>query len=123
MKSIVTENAPKAIGPYSQGKALQGLIFTSGQLPINPENGDIPEGIVAQAHQSIKNLKAVIEAGGGKMENVVKTLCFLSNMEDFAKFNEVYAEYFPTNPARSCVAVKTIPKNCLVELEAICTIE
>lgn len=123
MKNIQTQDAPKAIGPYSQGKIAGNFIYTSGQLPIDPKTGDIPEGIDAQTQQSLENLKAIVEAGGGKMENVVKTLCFLSDMADFAAFNEVYAKFFPHAPARSCVAVKTIPKNCLVEVEAICWIE
>lgn len=119
MKAIFTEQAPKAIGPYSQGYEVNGMIFTSGQLPVNPETGEIPEGIAAQAEQSCKNVCAVLEAAGSKAANVCKTTCFLADMEDFAAFNEVYAAYFESKPARSCVAVKTLPKNVRCEVEAI----
>lgn len=120
MEKIATSNAPAAIGPYSQGMKVGNLLFTSGQIPAIPETGVIAEGgIKEQATQSLTNVKAVIEAGGGKIENTVKTTCFLADMADFAAFNEVYAAFFTENPARSCVAVKTLPKNVLCEVEAI----
>ena len=119
MKKIETTNAPGAIGPYSQGYVANGFVFTSGQIPVDPVTGQIPEGILAQADQSCRNVKAVLEAGGAGVENVIKTTCFLGDMGDFAEFNSVYAQYFPTCPARSCVAVKTLPKNVLCEIEAI----
>lgn len=119
MKKIETTNAPGAIGPYSQGYVANGFVFTSGQIPVNPVTGEIPQGITAQADQSCRNVKAVLEAGGAGVENVIKTTCFLADMGDFAEFNAVYAQYFPTCPARSCVAVKTLPKNVLCEIEAI----
>ena len=118
-KIIATEKAPGAIGPYSQGWVAGGMVFTSGQIPVDPADGAIPEGITAQAHQSCKNVIAVLAAGGAQAEDVVKTTCFLADMSDFAAFNEVYAQYFPSKPARSCVAVKTLPKNVLCEIEAI----
>lgn len=116
---IATTAAPGAIGPYSQGWAVGDMVFTSGQIPVDPATGAIPEGITAQAHQSCKNVLAVLEGGGAKAGDVVKTTCFLADMADFAAFNEVYAAYFPSKPARSCVAVKTLPKNVLCEVEAI----
>ena len=119
MKKIETTNAPGAIGPYSQGYVANGFVFTSGQIPVDPITGQIPEGIEAQANQSCRNVKAVLEAGGAGVENVIKTTCFLADMGDFAAFNVVYAQYFPTCPARSCVAVKTLPKNVLCEIEAV----
>ena len=119
MKKIETTNAPGAIGPYSQGYVANGFVFTSGQIPVDPVTGQIPEGILAQADQSCRNVKAVLEAGGAGVERVIKTTCFLADMGDFAEFNSVYAQYFPTCPARSCVAVKTLPKNVLCEIEAI----
>ena len=119
MKTIETNKAPGAIGPYSQAKVAGSLLFTSGQIPVNPETGAVPEGIAAQTEQSCKNVQALVEAAGSSMNHVVKTLCFLHDMADFAAFNEVYARYFPGKPARSCVAVKDIPKGCLVEIEAI----
>ena len=119
MKVIDTKNAPGAIGPYSQGFITNGLVFTSGQIPVNPANGEVPEGITAQTEQSCKNVKAVIEAGGSDIAKVVKTTCFLADMADFATFNSVYEKYFISKPARSCVAVKTLPKNVLCEIEAI----
>ena len=119
MKTIETNKAPGAIGPYSQAKVAGSLLFTSGQIPVNPETGMVPEGIAAQTEQSCKNVQALVEAAGSSMDHVVKTLCFLHDMADFAAFNEVYARYFPGKPARSCVAVKDIPKGCLVEIEAI----
>lgn len=120
MKKISTENAPKAIGPYSQGILSGNLIFTSGQIPINPETGEIEETeIKGQTRQVLENLKAVLTAGGSSLDNVIKTTCYLQNMEDFAAFNEIYAEYFTQNPARSCVSVKALPKGSLVEIEVI----
>ena len=119
MKKIETTNAPGAIGPYSQGYVVNGFVYTSGQIPVDPVTGQIPDGITAQAHQSCRNVKAVLEAGGAGVEKVVKTTCFLADMADFADFNAVYGQYFPTCPARSCVAVKTLPKNVLCEIEAI----
>lgn len=120
MKKIETKMAPAAIGPYSQAIEVANLIFTSGQIPLNPETG-VLEGteIKEQTHRVCKNLKAVLEASGTSLKKAVKTTCFLSNMDDFAKFNEVYAEYFTEKPARSCVAVKELPKGALVEVEVI----
>ena len=122
MKVIDTKNAPGAIGPYSQGFITNGLVFTSGQIPVNPANGEVPEGITAQTEQSCKNVKAILEAGGSDITKVVKTTCFLADMADFATFNGVYEKYFTSKPARSCVAVKTLPKNVLCEIEAIAEI-
>lgn len=119
MKMVHTDNAPGAIGPYSQGFIVGGLVYTSGQIPVNPADGTIPEGIAAQAAQSCKNVLAILEVAGSSAEKVVKTTCFLANMEDFAAFNEEYAKYFTSKPARSCVAVKSLPKNVLCEIEAI----
>ena len=116
---IATTNAPGAIGPYSQGITVGDFVFTSGQIPVNPATGEIPEGISAQAEQSCKNVAAILEAAGVTMENVVKTTCFLAEMGDFAAFNEVYAQYFISKPARSCVAVKDLPKGVLCEIEAL----
>ena len=116
---ISTTNAPGAIGPYSQGWIVGDMIYTSGQIPVDPATGEVPEGIAAQAEQSCKNVAAIVEAAGSTMENVVKTTCFLADMGDFAAFNEVYAKHFTSKPARSCVAVKTLPKNVLCEIEAI----
>ncbi len=119
MKIIATEKAPGAIGPYSQGYEVNGMIYTSGQIPVNPATGEIPEGIAAQAEQSCKNVGAILEAAGSSFEKVVKTTCFLADMGDFAVFNEVYARYFVSRPARSCVAVKELPKGVLCEVEAL----
>ena len=119
MKKIETVNAPGAIGPYSQGFIVNGFVFTSGQIPVDPANGEVPEGIAAQAEQSCKNVQAILEEAGSNLEKVIKTTCFLADMGDFAAFNEVYAKYFTGKPARSCVAVKTLPKNVLCEIEAI----
>ena len=116
---ISTTNAPGAIGPYSQGITVGDFVFTSGQIPVNPATGEIPAGIAAQAEQSCKNVAAILEAAGVTMENVVKTTCFLAEMGDFAAFNEVYAQYFVSKPARSCVAVKDLPKGVLCEIEAL----
>ena len=120
MKKVETKMAPAAIGPYSQAIEVGNLVFTSGQIPLNPETG-VLEGsdIKEQTHRVCKNLKAVLEASGTSLKKAVKTTCFLSNMDDFAKFNEVYAEYFTEKPARSCVAVKELPKGALVEVEVI----
>ena len=117
---VETNKAPAAIGPYSQGLTLGNLIFTSGQIPLNPET-DVLEGenITEQTHRVCKNLQAVLEAAGGSLQSAVKTVCFLSDMADFAAFNEVYAQYFTEKPARSCVAVKDLPKGALVEVEVI----
>lgn len=117
---IQTNKAPAAIGPYSQGLTLGNLIFTSGQIPLNPETGVLEgENITEQTHRVCKNLQAVLEAAGGSLQSAVKTVCFLSDMADFAAFNEVYAQYFTEKPARSCVAVKDLPKGALVEVEVI----
>lgn len=119
MKVISTPNAPAAIGPYSQGYEVNGLVYTSGQIPVDPADGSVPEGISLQAEQSCKNVGAVLAAAGAGFENVFKTTCFLADMADFAAFNAVYARYFVSKPARSCVAVKTLPKGVLCEIEAI----
>ena len=120
MEKVHTNNAPAAIGPYSQAMKVGNLLFTSGQIPIVPATGEIIEGgIEAQAKQACENLKAVAEAAGTSLEKVVKTTCFLAEMSDFAAFNQVYGEYFTEKPARSCVAVKTLPKNVLCEIEMI----
>ncbi|MBE6309331.1 MAG: RidA family protein [Bacteroidaceae bacterium] len=123
IKKIHTDNAPAAIGPYSQAIVCGNMLFTSGQVPINPATGEVEaEGIEAQATQVMKNLAAVLEAAGTTFEKAVKTTCFLKNMEDFAAFNAVYAQYFTEKPARSCVAVKQLPKDVLVEVEVIAEI-
>ncbi len=119
MKLINTEKAPGAIGPYSQGFEVNGVIYTSGQIPVNPENGEIPEGIALQAEQSCKNVGAILDAAGSSLAKVFKTTCFLADMRDFAAFNEVYGKYFVSKPARSCVVVKTLPKGVLCEIEAV----
>lgn len=120
LKFVSTANAPGAIGPYSQAVCVNGLIYTSGQIPINPATGNVDaKDVTAQTEQSCRNVKAILEAAGTSLDKVVKTTCFLADMGDFAAFNEVYAEYFTGKPVRSCVAVKTLPKNVLVEIEAI----
>ena len=119
MTVISTPNAPAAIGPYSQGMIVGNLVFCSGQIPVDPATGAIPEGITAQAEQSCKNVAAVLAAAGSDATRVIKTTCFIADMADFAAFNEVYAKYFTGKPARSCCAVKTLPKNVLCEIEAI----
>ena len=119
MNIIATDKAPGAIGPYSPGYEINGMIYTSGQIPVDPATGNIPEGISAQAEQSCKNVGAILEAAGSGFDKVVKTTCFLANMEDFTAFNEAYAKYFVSRPARSCVAVKDLPKGVLCEVEAI----
>ena len=123
LKKVYTSNAPEAIGPYSQAIICGNMLFTSGQVPINPATGNVEtEGITDQATQVMKNLAAVLEEAGTSFDKVVKTTCFLSDMNDFAAFNAVYAEYFTSKPARSCVAVKTLPKNVLCEIEVIAVI-
>ena len=119
MQIISTEKAPNAIGPYSQGYIVNGFVYTSGQIAIDPATGNIPEGIAAQAERSCANVGAILEAAGSGFDKVFKTTCFLADMADFATFNEVYAKYFISKPARSCVAVKTLPKGVLCEIEAI----
>ena len=120
MEKIYTKNAPEAIGPYSQAVKVGNMLYTSGQIAINPATGAVEAtDIVGQTEQVCKNLTAVLAAAGVGMENVVKTTCFLSDMADFAAFNEVYAKYFVSQPARSCVAAKTLPKNVLCEVEVI----
>ncbi len=118
MNVIDTKNAPGAIGPYSQAYEHNGLVITSGQIPVNPADGSVPEGIAAQAEQSCKNVGAILAEAGTGFEKVLKTTCFLADMGDFAAFNEVYAKYFVSKPARSCVAVKDLPKGVLCEIEA-----
>ena len=119
MERILTDKAPAAIGPYSQGYEAGGFVFTSGQIPVEPVSGTIPEGIAAQAEQSCRNVGAILEAAGVGFENVVKTTCFLADMADFASFNAVYETFFVSKPARSCVAVRALPKGVLCEIEAI----
>ena len=120
MKVVYTEKAPAAIGPYSQAMILNGVLFTSGQIPVNPATGEINGNTIeTQAEQVMKNLGEVLKEAGSSFEKAVKTTCFLADMADFAKFNEVYAKYFVNKPARSCVAVKTLPKNVLCEVEVI----
>ena len=121
---VQTNKAPAAIGPYSQAMVVGNLIFTSGQIPLNPETGLIEgNNITEQTHRVCKNLEAVLIAAGGSLKSAVKTVCFLNNMSDFAEFNEVYAQYFTEKPARSCVAVKTLPKNVLCEVEVIASLK
>ena len=123
MKQISTENAPAAIGPYCQATVYNGFIFTSGQIPLDPATGAIVgDTIEEQAHRVCQNLSAVLTAAGSDMTRVLKTTCFLATMDDFAAFNAVYAQYFTGKPARSCVAVKTLPKNVLVEVDTIAEI-
>ena len=123
MEKIYTKNAPEAIGPYSQSVVTGNLVFTSGQIAINPQSGAVEATTIEdQTHQVCKNLSAVLEAAGSSLEKVVKTVCFLADMNDFAAFNAVYATYFTGKPARSCVAVKTLPKNVLVEIDTIAEI-
>ena len=119
MKRIETSGAPGAIGPYSQGYITDSLIFTSGQIPVDPVTGDMPAGIAAQAEQSCKNVLAILSAAGVTADKVIKTTCYLRDMGDFSAFNEVYARYFTSRPARSCVAVAALPKGALCEIEAI----
>ena len=124
MRVVSTEKAPKALGPYSQGYIHNGIFYSSGQIPINPAVDAIEaETIADQADQVCRNLAAVLEEAGTDFEHVIKTTCFLSDMDNFAAFNEVYAKYFTSKPARSCVAVKTLPKNVLCEVEVIAIVE
>ena len=123
-KTVQTPNAPAAIGPYSQAIVCGGLVFTSGQIPLDPATGlVVGTDIREQAEQVMKNLAAVLEAAGSSLQNAVKTTCFLADMGDFASFNQVYATYFTSNPARSCVAVKDLPKGVLVEVEVVACVE
>ena len=123
MKQISTDKAPAAIGPYSQGFVSGNILFSAGQIPLDPVNGEIVgEDISAQTEQVMKNLGAILEAAGSSYEKTLKTTCFLSDMGDFAAFNEVYGKYFTGKPARSCVAVKTLPKNVLVEVDTVAEI-
>ena len=124
MKVVYTDKAPAAIGPYSQAMILNGVLVTSGQIPVDPAPGEISgDTIEVQAEQVMKNLGEVLKEAGSSFENAVKTTCFLADMGDFAKFNEVYAKYFVNKPARSCVAVKTLPKNVLCEVEVIAAVD
>ncbi len=123
-RKVETNNAPKAIGPYSQAVVAGGLVFTSGQIPLDPETGVLTgENITEQTHRVCKNLEAVLNAAGSSLKSAVKTVCFLSDIADFAAFNEVYAQYFTEKPARSCVAVKELPKGALVEVEVVAETE
>jgi reactive intermediate/imine deaminase len=119
MKVIATDKAPGAIGPYSQGYIVNGFVYSSGQIPVDPETGEVPEGIEEQTAQSCRNVGAILEAAGSGFDKVIKTTCFLADIADFAAFNAVYAEYFTSKPARSCVAVKDLPKGVLCEIEVI----
>ena len=124
MKKISTDKAPAAIGPYSQAIAVGNMLFTSGQIPINPATGNVEAvGITAQTEQVMRNLEAVLKAAGVSFDHVVKTTCFLHEIADFAAFNEVYGRYITSAPARSCVAVKDLPKGALVEVEVIAFLE
>ncbi|MBQ7574435.1 MAG: RidA family protein [Clostridia bacterium] len=124
MKEIKTNNAPQAIGPYSQAIVCSNLLFTSGQIPIDPKTGEIPEGVEAQARQAFTNVKNLIEASGSDISKTVKTTVFIQNMDDFAKINEVYAEFFTEPyPARSCVEVAKLPKGVLLEVETIVSMD
>ncbi len=124
MQIIATEKAPKALGPYSQGYVHNGVLYSAGQIAINPETDTIEAtDIQGQTEQVCKNLEAVLEAGGSSFDKVIKTTCFLADMGDFATFNEVYAKYFTSKPARSCVAAKSLPKNVLCEIEVIAVVE
>ena len=124
MKVVATKKAPDAVGPYSQAYIHNGILYTAGQVPINPETNNIDATTIEeQAEQSCKNLAAVLEEAGTSFDKVIKTTCFLADMADFAAFNEVYARYFTSKPARSCVAVKTLPKNALCEIELIAVVD
>lgn len=124
MKKIETNAAPKAIGPYSQAITVGNFVYTSGQIPINPASGEIETvDIVRQTEQVIKNIEAILSASGSSLEKAVKTTCFLTNIGDFTRFNEIYAKYFTQNPARSCVEVSALPKNSLVEIEVIAVLD
>ncbi len=122
--TVSTPNAPSAIGPYSQAKVYNGILYSSGQIAINPATGNVEESsIEGQTLQVMKNLGAVLQAGGSSFEKVIKTTCFLANIADFAAFNAIYGQYFTSKPARSCVAVKDLPKNVLVEVEVIAVVD
>lgn len=123
MKVVATKNAPAALGPYSQGYVHGGIFYSAGQLGLDPVSGELAEGIEGQADQACRNIGAVLEEAGTSFDKVLKTTCFLADMGDFAAFNEVYAKYFTSKPARSCVAVKTLPKNALCEIEVIAAAE
>ena len=124
MKIVATEKAPKALGPYSQGYVHNGVLYTAGQIAINPEGNDVEATTIeAQTEQVCKNLGEVLKEAGTSFDNVLKTTCFLADMSDFAAFNEVYGKYFTSKPARSCVAVKTLPKGVLCEVELIAAVE
>lgn len=124
MKIVATEQAPKALGPYSQGYVHNGILYTAGQIAINPATNEVDVATIEeQTEQVCKNLAAVLEAAGTSFDKVLKTTCFLADMGDFAVFNEIYAKYFTSKPARSCVAVKTLPKNVLCEVEVIAAVE
>ena len=116
---ISTDKSPAAIGPYSQGVSIDNLVFTSGQIPVDPVTGDVPATVAEQTELALKNLGGVLEAAGSDYDHVLKTTCFLADMNDFATFNEIYARYLPSKPARSCVAVKDLPKGVQVEVEAV----
>ena len=123
-QKVHTEKAPAAIGPYSQAVVVGNLVFTSGQIPLNPATGQMEgSNITEQTHRVCQNLQAVLEAAGASLQSAVKTVCFLSDMADFAAFNEVYAQYFTEKPARSCVAVKDLPKGALGEVEVVAQVE
>lgn len=122
MNVINAKNAPEALGPYSHGVIVGEMLFTSGQIAINPETGEIPEGVAAQTEQCARNLESILREAGTGFEKVVKTTCFLADISDFSAFNEVYAKYFVSKPARSCVAVKDLPKGVLCEIECIAQI-
>lgn len=124
MKKIETNAAPKAIGSYSQAITVGNFVYTSGQIPINPASGEIETAdIVRQTEQVIKNIEAILSASGSSLEKAVKTTCFLTNIDDFTRFNEIYAKYFTQNPARSCVEVSALPQNSLVEIEVIAVLD
>lgn len=123
MKTIYTEKAPAAVGPYSQAVVINGLVYTSGQIALDPATGElVGTAIEEQAEQVMKNLAAILEAAGTKPENAVKTLCFLTDINDFAVFNTVYARYFTEKPARSCVGIQSLPKGAICEVEVIATV-
>ena len=123
LKKLHTSNAPEAIGPYSQAIIYSGILFTSGQIAINPQTGNVEsDTIEGQTDQVMKNLSAILNEAGTSFENVIKTTCFLKNMSDFAAFNGIYGQYFTSKPARSCVAAKELPKDVLVEVELIAAI-
>lgn len=123
IKKIYTDKAPEAVGPYSQAVVCNGMVYTSGQIAINPETNTVEAtDITGQTEQIMKNLDAVLKEAGSSFENAIKTTCFIADMNDFGAFNEVYAKYFTTKPARSCVAVKTLPKNVLAEVEVIAVV-